>query len=237
MSTTDPATPSRPAAFRVRPATPADLDAVVDLHLEHLPHGLFPRLGAAFMHRYHRTFLDLRHGLSLVAVVAGPEDHDVVIGFVCGSTDQRRHVADVIATARRHLLLAGAAGLLRRPRLLVHFVRTRSGAYRRRLLRRFTTGRGVDGVDGVAPAPVAVLSAVAVSPSVRTAGAGTALVAAFASCVQRAGTSTIELVTLDGPAGAAGFYRTLGWTEVGRHDNKDGQTVVVFRMELAGADR
>lgn len=242
VSTSAPTSSPRPHAFTIRPATPADLDAVVGLHLEHLPHGLFPRLGRAFMRRYHCTFLELSRGLSLVAVSTGSDpggrdrvrDDEVVIGFICGSTDQRKHVAEVISTARGPLLLLGAAALLRRPRLLVHFIRTRSRSYLRRLLRRFDTTRAP---EGVAPPPIAVLAAVAVSPSSRAVGAGTALVAAFVTSVQRAGTSCIELVTLDGPEGAAPFYRTLGWTEVGRHENKDGQAVVVFQMELAGAGR
>ncbi len=236
VSTPAPTSSPRPHAFTIRPATSADLDAVVGLHLEHLPHGLFPRLGRTFMRRYHCTFLELSCGLSFVAVsnVPGDRDEEVVIGFVCGSTDQRSHVAEVISTARGPLLLLGASALLRRPRLLVHFIRTRSRGYLRRLLRRFDTTRAP---GGEAPAPIAVLAAVAVSPSSRAVGAGTALVAAFVTGVQRAGTSCIELVTLDGPEGAASFYRTLGWTEVGRHENKDGQTVVLFRMELAGAGR
>jgi apolipoprotein N-acyltransferase len=242
VSTSASTSSPRPHAFTIRPATPADLDAVVGLHLEHLSHGLFPRLGTAFMRRYHSTFLELACGLSLVAVSTGPDsddhDHDrddeVVIGFVCGSTDQRQHVAEVISTARGPLLLLGAAGLLRRPRLLLHFIRTRSRSYRRRLLHRHDTTREP---ERVVPAPIAVLAAVAVSPSSRAAGAGTALVAAFVTSVQRAGTSRIELVTLEGPEGASAFYRTLGWTEVGRHESKDGQAVVVFRMELAGAGR
>ena len=137
MPILDPAAPSRRPVFSVRAATRADVVAIVKLHLEHLPHKLFPRLGTAFMRRYHRTFIDLERGISLVALVPDPPGPDVVIGFVCGSTDQRRHVADVLSAERGPVLLAGAAGLLRRPYLLLPSARTRPRAYVRRLLRPF----------------------------------------------------------------------------------------------------
>lgn len=70
--------------------------------------------------------------------------------------------------------------------------------------------------------PVAVLSAVAVAPAARAGGAGPALVAALVRHTQRAGRTVIELVTLDGPHGAAAFSRSLGWTDVDTHQDKDG---------------
>lgn len=239
MPTLDPAAPSPRPGVDVRPSTPADVDAIVDLHLQHLPHGLFPRLGTAFMRRYHRTFIELERGISLVAVVPDPPGPDVVIGFVCGSTDQRRYVADVLGAARGPLLLAGAAGLVRHPFLLLHFVRTRSRRYVRRIVRALRPSRHdrQGEVERGETRPVAVLSAVVVSPTARAGGAGAALVAGLVERVQRAGTRTIELVTLAGPDGAVPFYRALGWTEVGTHEDKDGHEVVRFRMELAGVDR
>lgn len=238
MPPLDPAAPSRRPVVNIRPSTPSDVDAIVDLHLEHLPHGLFPRLGTAFMRRYHRTFIELERGISLVAVVPDPAGPDRVIGFVSGSTDQRRHVADVLAAARGPLLLAGAAGLARHPSLLVPFARTRSRRYLRRLARPFRPRRQVhpDVVEQGGVEPVAVLSAIVVSPSARAAGAGAALVAGLVERVRRAGTRTIELVTFAGPDGAAAFYRALGWTEAGTHADKDGHEVITFRLELAEVD-
>lgn len=224
----------RTADLVVRSTRPDDLATVIRLHRELLSHGLFPRLGTAFMLCYHRTFMDLDSGISLVAVMTAPHGGEEVIGFVCGSTDQRRHVAEVLATARWPLLIPGLAGLLRRPRLLMTFARTRLVRYLRRLLRQPVRRTFVSRLERE---PVAVLSAVAVSATARAGGVGAALVAGLVRLARQAGTDVIELVTLAGPRGAATFYRSLGWTEVDTHQDKDGYPVITFRMELARGGR
>jgi len=214
------------AGVAIRQTRPQDVARTAALQVELLPHGLFPRLGPAFVRRWHSTFLNDPHAIALVA-----ENRDgEVIGFLYGATDQARHLRSVLSRHRRRLLLAGAAGLLARPGLALHFLRTRAGAYARRLFARrrpTPAGRRED--------PVAVITAVAVHPSARGGGAGAALVTIFCSTAAGAGTRRAELVTRADAAGASGFYTRLGWTLLGEHRTRDGIVVRRFRTELAAS--
>jgi GNAT superfamily N-acetyltransferase len=213
----------------VRETRAGDVPAVVRLHLTHLPHGLFPRLGRAFMARWHRTFLATSHGVSLVVVDGG----DRVVGFLAGATAQRTHVRTVIAEHRLPLAVAGLAALAVRPGVAVHFLRTRAGSYLRRLVRPRpsrtdatpqTTGDG-SGAD------VAVVTALVVDPVVRGRGAGARLVDRFVELAAAGPAQRAELITLDGTDGARRFYEGLGWTLAGTRANRDGQQCL--RMERA----
>lgn len=215
----------------LRETRDGDVPAVVALHLAHLPHGLFPRLGRGFMARWHRTFLGARHGVSLVVVDAD----DRVVGFLAGATAQRTHVRTVLAEQKVPLALAGIGALAVRPGVALHFLRTRARSYLRRLL----------GVQRVAAAPtpttavpttasaetdVAVVTALVVDPAARGRGVGARLVGRFVELSTAGPADRAELITLDGGDGAREFYEGLGWTLVGTRANRDGQACL--RMEL-----
>ncbi len=217
-----------PDPLTVRETRAGDVPAVVALHLTHLPHGLFPRLGRGFMARWHRTFLATTHGVSLVVVDGG----DRVVGFLAGATAQRTHVRTVIAEHRLPLAVAGLAALAVRPGVAVHFLRTRAGSYLRRLLRRpVRTGAAPQAsVDGPG-ADVAVVTALVVDPAARGHGAGARLVDRFVELAAAGPAQRAELITLDGADGAQQFYEGLGWTLAGTRSNRDGQRCL--RMERA----
>ncbi|MBS44137.1 MAG: GNAT family N-acetyltransferase [Nocardioides sp.] len=195
-----------------------------DRHVADLPHGLFPLLGRRFVRRWHRAHLESPYGVGLVAVRDGEP-----VGFLLGSTDRRRHVAWLARHRRGVLARAGALALLLRPALAVHFLRTRSGRYARRLLAR---GRTETATTAAAPTPVAVLEAVVVAEEGRGHGVGRALVDQLLDVVHRAGTPTVDLVTKGGDDGAAGFYEALGWARVGEHRDRDGDLVATYRYGL-----
>ena len=50
------------------------------LHVEHLPVGLFPSLGARFVARWHQAHIDSRHGVALVSYDPGLQLLSVPIG-------------------------------------------------------------------------------------------------------------------------------------------------------------
>ncbi|MFW6773338.1 GNAT family N-acetyltransferase [Nocardioides sp. CPCC 205120] len=203
-------------------------DWVAELHVTDLPHGLFPRLGVAFVRRWHRAHLASPHGTCLVARVGG-----VPVGFALCSLDRRAHVDWLLAHRRRELALPAAAALLRRPRLAVDFLRTRGARYARRL-----AGRGARPAAAAAPpTAVAVLDAIVVEEFARGRGVGTALVEAFLRRAVEAGAERAELVTKAGAAGAAGFYERRGWTRTGSHTDRDGEEVVTFRVDLTADHR
>lgn len=223
--------PSARDGLVLRETRDGDVPSVVALHLAHLPHGLFPRLGRGFMARWHRTFLGAPHGVSLVVV-----DHDDrVLGFLAGATAQRTHVRSVLAEHRRPLALAGIRALAARPGVAVHFLRTRARPYLRRLVGAqrvqaapasgaATAGASTD------PGDVAVVTALVVDPAARGRGVGARLVERFVDLSAAGPASRAELITLDGDEGAREFYEGLGWTLAGTRANRDGQACL--RMEL-----
>lgn len=208
---------------------------VADLHVHELPHGLFPRLGRRFVHRWHRAHVASSFGVGAVALEDG-----VPVGFVLGSTDRRAHVAWLLAHRRRELAVAGALALLARPVLLAEFLRTRAGRYARRLLGRGSrpapapSAGGAGSSEGPVPGegPVAVLEAVVVVPGARTRGIGTRLTAVVVDAAREAGAARVDLVTKAGEGGAAGFYERGGWQRVGSHVDRDGDEVHTFRLPL-----
>jgi ribosomal protein S18 acetylase RimI-like enzyme len=228
---------------RIRAATVADLPVTADLHARLLPHGLFPLLGAAFMRRWHATFLagapvgaasgrDKPTTYGVVLVAEKPDGE--IVGFLVGTTDQAGYVSSVLEHHRRALTLAGARAMLVRPHVALHFLRTRSGRYARRLLRTGAARHrhGDDGRHGGTHARVAVVTAVAVTDAARGTGVGARLVADFLTAARAAGAPAAELVTKAGDEGASAFYARLGWTEADVHRDRDGDLVRRFRTDL-----
>lgn len=222
-----PGAPSVAPPVVVRPLAPGDHRWVADLHVQELPHGLFPALGRRFVRRWHRAHVASPYGTAHVAERDGEP-----LGFLLGSVDRRTHVAWVLRHRRTGLALAGLGALALRPRVAATFLRTRAGRYARRLL-----GRPSPVVPPTAPdqpaGPVAVLEAVVVLPDHRVQGLGSALVATFLAEAAAAGAACVELVTKDGGEGAAGFYERGGWQQVGAHTDRDGDRVIRFRRDLA----
>ncbi len=60
-------------------------------------------------------------------------------------------------------------------------------------------------------------------PGARGIGAGQQLVVAFEAEARRAGAARATLMTLEGTAGAGGFYAELGWTRSTRRSTPDGR--------------
>lgn len=234
---------------RIRAATVADLPVTAALHARLLPHGLFPLLGAAFMRRWHATFLagapvgaasgrDEPTTYGVVLVAENPDGE--IVGFLVGTTDQVGYVSSVLEHHRRALTLAGARAMLGRPNVALHFLRTRARRYARRLLgpgaaRHRNGGHGGHGGHGGMHAQVAVVTAVAVTAAARGSGVGARLVADFLTAARAAGAPAAELVTKAGDDGASAFYARLGWTEADVHRDRDGDLVRRFRTELCPA--
>lgn len=194
----------------------------------YLSHGFFPRLGPAFVRRWHASYLDDPRAIALVAVeVEGARP----VGFLLGSSDHGQFVPASIARHRRQLLSAGALALARRPGLLVHFLQTRAMHYARRLLAHCVQSSSV-GATAPAPAPaVAVVSALVVEQASRGRGVGHALITTFLARAREAGTGSAELVTT-ARGGADTFYRRLGWRESGRRIDRSGVEVFTFGLDL-----
>lgn len=219
----------------LRRAVPADLTATARTHVRFLPVGLFPSMGARYLRRWHRTYLRLPAGLALVVVDPASEGEadGGVVAFLLGTTDQEGHSAALLADRRLlvELSVSGLFALLRRPRVAVHFLRTRGRPWLRKLART----RGAPSGSAVRTGDkVAVLAAVAVDTGARGRGLGAHLVRHFVAEARNSGADVAELVTVAPADGGAtsGFYERLGWRAAGDRRTRDGTTVRTFALPL-----
>ena len=203
---------------------PDDLRFVTALHLQCLPHGLFPALGASFLRAYLATFLASPFGLALVALRDG-----VPAGYVIGATDERKHYQFVLRRSGFRLALRGGWSLLGRPVVALRFCRTRTRAYVRGAIR---LARGPSGEAPASPPGGAVLCHLAVAPAARRQGVAALLGAAFARHASTGGSSSARVVTLAGAEGAGALYQRLGWVPTGTFLDRDGASWVRYRSEL-----
>ncbi|MCW2135278.1 GNAT family N-acetyltransferase [Arthrobacter sp. VKM Ac-2550] len=243
----------------VRPATPTDLTTMAAWQCRYVPDGLFPQMGERFVRRWHASFLDSPFGIALVAERVDAQGAQAV-GFLVGSTDQFRHIDDVVRRHRVRLALAGLLALAQRPRLGAHFVRTRGRAYLKRILTpksHRTPGPAAGTSSGAASGAasgaessaarratagtesnatsggqIAVVTAIAVDPAARGTGAGQKLLNRFLEDASAAGATRAELVTLLGEGNAAPFYERLNWSVVDEHPTRDGVNARTYRYEL-----
>lgn len=226
-----------PTGVTIRAAVARDCAPAAALHLRVLRSGLFPKLGARFLSRWHQTFVTADHGVALTAVEIDPTGHEHVVGFLIGATDQERHTAHTITRYRFSLGLIGALALLARPRLLLHFMRTRALRYARRLAAASTSGdrrlstTGPDSDHGAA-LRVGVVTAVAVDPGARRSGVGRALLDDFVQECRARGAVRAELVAAAGNTAVTSFYTSSGWRLVGSHQTRDGVHVDRYRVDL-----
>jgi GNAT superfamily N-acetyltransferase len=240
----------------VRPATPTDLTTMAAWQCRYVPDGLFPQMGERFVRRWHASFLESPFGIALVAERVDAQGKQA-IGFLVGSTDQFRHIDDVVRRNRVRLALAGLLALAQRPRLGAHFVRTRGRAYLKRILtpksRRTPAAGEAAGTESSAARPsssaasrapggtaanatsggqIAVVTAIAVDSAARGTGAGQELLNRFLEEARAAGAARAELVTLLGEGNAAPFYERLNWSAVDEHPTRDGMRARTYRYEL-----
>lgn len=203
--------------LRVRPLRSGDLDFAARLHADGLGHGFFARLGTGFLAAYYETFVASPHAVAFLGLVDGRP-----AGQVVGPVRNRSHHRWVVRHRGWSLGARLVLALLARPRLLVHFLRTRAGRYvgaLGRLLRGGGSGGEGHGGRQGRQGPAAVLSHVCVSAHARGRGLGSALVDAFTDAARQAGATEVLLVTLVGEDGAEEFWSEQGWAR--RHERTD----------------
>jgi len=211
----------------VRPLEPGDLVHAARLHADALPDGFFAQLGPHFLSRYLATFLDVPGALALA--VDSPDGQ--LAGFAVGNTGSgATHHRSALRLHGWSLLVSGVLALSTRPRVLAHFVHTRSGRYARALLSLRQRPEPRPTTRGRRPAGrTAVLLHVVVSPAARTHGAGRALLAAFEAAGRAAGCTRGRLVSF---SDTEAFYRRLGWDRLSHRVDRDGRDVVTYGRDL-----
>lgn len=199
-----------------------DLSFVTGLHQATFCGGFFVRLGARFLSRYYRTFLDGPLATALVC-----ENEGVTRGYLVGVLDPPEHRRLLLRHHGLPLAVSAFVNLIRRPGLALHFLRTRARRYLRALAKHPRVPTAASEAK-----KVAVLTYVVVDPSARGAGIGYALVRKFLDEAAAVGRSEACLVTVAGPEGAGGFYAAQGWVRVGESRRADGQPLEHYRFLL-----
>jgi GNAT superfamily N-acetyltransferase len=215
----------RPGEIEIRLAGTGDAAACASLHADGLSDGFFVELGPAFLRAYHRAFVSSPEAVTFVAVVRGR-----VVGAITGVLRPQAHMRWMLQRRGVALAAIGLISMPVHPRASWRFVRSRMGRYiagwRRHRAASAKSGPAVDGR--------AVLSHIVVSEGARGAGLGERLVATFLQYARNAGAERFTLTTLEGAAGASGFYEHLGWEPAGTRVNADGTPVAVFHLDPPG---
>ena len=206
--------------FRLRRMGLQDLAVVADMHRAEFREGFFVRLGAHFLRRYYRTFLDGPLAAALVC-----EKEGTVWGYLVGVLDPLQHRRLLIRHHGPALAASALISLIWRPALALHFVRTRARRYLRAFLRKPPAA-------ATETEKLAVLTYLVVDPSVRGYGVGSALVERFLREAAAADRTAVCLVTVAGAGGAGGFYAPQGWVRVGESRRSDGQPLEHYRLQL-----
>lgn len=216
----------RPEHFppRVEPLGAGDRRFGADLHRAALAAGLFPSLGPRFLRAYYASFERSPYGIALVAWRNGAR-----VGVLVGTTNDAAHHRWVLRQEGWRLAPLAALGLVRRPALLVRFVRHRARRYLRGAF-RLARATPVTGPTG----PTAVLSHVAVVAESRGTGAGAALVQTYVERAFASGAGRLTVMTA-GDDDVDGFYRALGWDLVGERPDLDGRPYHVLERRAPTA--
>ncbi|WP_106432594.1 GNAT family N-acetyltransferase [Streptomyces zinciresistens] len=208
---------------------PDDLPFVVAEHLGHFPDGFFARLGPRFLAAYTRTYLSGPDARAYTAEIGGQP-----VGFLVGVTDPAAHRRHVLRDHGRGLLLRALGSLSVRPRLALHFLRTRLVRYCRKLIPNRAARRAPAAGPAAAPPGVtAVLAHVVVAEHARSRGIGAALIARFVEDAAEAGCARVTLVTA-AEGGAGAYYEWLGWLRQGETHTPDGRHLLTYDFPLNG---
>lgn len=205
---------------------PDDLPFVVAEHLRHFPDGFFARLGPKFLAAYNRTYLTGPDARAFTAEIGGQP-----VGFLVGVTDPAAHRRHVLREHGRGLLLRALGSLCLRPRLALHFLRTRLGRYCRKLIPNRAAAPHVSSAGP--PGLTAVLAHVVVAEHARGHGIGAALVACFVAEAADAACARVTLVTA-AEGGAGPYYERQGWLCQGETRTPDGRHLLTYDFPLPG---
>ena len=216
------------ATVATRPMTPSDLAEVARLHESSLEAGFFGRLGRPFLEAYYETFIASPYGIA--RVIGDRPD-----AMLAGTIHNELHYSWVLRHRGARLAIRGALALIRRPRVLVDFLRTRLARYVRGAKRVATPQANGGPRSSPGSEQVAVLTHVAVSPLSRRQGFGARLVNLFVAAARTDGADRALLVTLEESPGTHDFYLGLGWDPIGSKVDKDGRSLTMFELRLKDA--
>jgi ribosomal protein S18 acetylase RimI-like enzyme len=175
--------------MHVRTAEAADVQKVVDVHLETFPGFFLSSLGRSFLRQFYAGLIELKSGVLLVA-----EDGSDVVGFVGGADEQRGFYRQLLRQRAVRFIVAALPAIIRRPSVVGRLIRGR---------------RRAQGHDDTPEG--ACLMTIGVDPRVEGSGVGRLLVGSFEQALVERGSHGYCLTTdADGNQRTNRFYGRLG---------------------------
>jgi GNAT superfamily N-acetyltransferase len=188
----------------IRSLTPADIDAVVDLHLRAFPTFFLSFLGPRFLRHFYASFTWHPDGIALVAVRS---EDGAPLGVIAGPLIPEGFFGTLVRHRWWAFAAASFAVLLKRPLVAPRLLR----AIRYR-------GQPPPGVRR------ALLSTIAVSPEAQRRGIGRALLTAWLDAVRARGAKGAYLTTdAAGNESINRFYLRSSWTLGERFVTREGR--------------
>ncbi len=208
----------------IREISSGDIATIADWHISYFPRGFYARLGHRFISRYYSA--QLRSPVC-IALAAGNAH---LAGYIVGTSDVARHWKLVPIWTRLRLVGGGALALTVRPQLWASFASVRIPRYARRSL---AAARNVWRGPTERADPTGELSYLVTDPAHRGCGIGTQLTNEFMLRMDKAGRSTVMLVTEDTNMLARDFYTNRGWAFIGEQHTRDGVLLRSYRYTIS----
>lgn len=218
-ASTEACTLNNPLMSRCLKATLADIDEVVEVHLEAFPGFFLTDLGAPFLRVMYKSFLMDANGIFMVHRSEGDELDGFAVGTLTSQTRDRWLALRFLP----EFLVASAPAISAHPKKVVG-----------RLAQRFfETDKMPTMPDGSA-----VLRSIAVSGSARGSGAADALLLAFENDAASRGAHRLCLTTNeDDNQRAQRFYSRHGYEVVARFQQSEFRWMWLMSKSLGEADR
>lgn len=198
----------------VRAAVPADLAAVVKIHLEAFHNTFLTNMGEPFLLRYYELVLRSPKGIFLVS--QGPAG---LAGFVAGFLNPEEFYQSMRQNRWRFVIPILSA-LARNPLLI-------AGVFR--------GARRVKGTQPERPGPAGELSSIAVRPEGAGLGVGKALIKAFLDRAWSMGARCVYLTTDTNRNEAANaFYIKSGFRRCRQFEQRKGRWMNEYAFDRPG---
>ncbi len=178
----------------IRPATPVDLGAICDVHIDAFPGFFLTTLGRGFLKEYYATILRAPKGICLVVT----DETSSLVGFVAGFVDNAGFYS-LLRTRKVPLALQAARHVATHPWLVVRLFKTAA--------RVSSSAETTEDTSTVAE-----LSSIGVRRSAEGRGHGKDLVVAFVQRAHELAATSVFLTTdAEGNDAVNTFYARLGF--------------------------
>ena len=198
----------------IRSANQDEIDLIVNIHIISF-HGFFlTMLGESFLKKMYSAFLVREYGLMRVAV----DSNHAIVGFSAGTLVPELYFSSLRKKMWFSFLVASIPGIINNPI---------------KVLRKLYYAMFYKGDSPAAIQKAALLSSIAVLPSMAGKSVGKALLADFEQQIMRAGVNCLYLTTdKHGNDAVVGFYTKAGYQIESEFTQPDGRQMLRLTKSL-----